>query len=93
MEKSLPVEGCSSHFSCIADDTLNFFVSQLSNEAAIVSKVLSKSDCGNERRATILNGLSAGCRLRCPGMGGEGGGKGEPNCREETVNWTTNLLV
>lgn len=91
MEKSLPVEGCSSHFSCIVADMFNFFVSRLSNKAAIVSKLLSKSDCGNERRATILNGLSGGCRLRCPGMGGEGGGEGKPNCREERVNWTTNL--
>lgn len=61
MEKSLPVEGCSSHFSCIVADMFNFFVSRLSNEAAIVLKVLSKSDCGNERRATIINGLSGGC--------------------------------
>lgn len=57
MEKPLPVEGCSSHFSCIVADMFNFFVSQVSNEAAIVSKVLSKSHCGSKRRATILSGL------------------------------------
>jgi len=71
----------------------NFFVSRLSNEAAIVSKVLSKSDCGSKRRATILNGLSGGCRLRCPDTGEEGRGEGKRNGGEERVNWTTNLLA
>lgn len=83
MEKSLPVEGCSSHFSCIVADTFNFFVSQVSKEAAIVSKVLSKSDCGSKRRATILSGLSGGCRLRWPDMK-KRQGQGEP---EELGNW------
>lgn len=88
MEKSLPVEGFSSHFSCIVADMFNFFVSQVSNEAAIVSKVLSKSDCGGKRRATILNGLSGGCRLRCPGMGERRQGQGEP---EELGNRRTKI--
>lgn len=78
MKKPLPVEGCSSHFSCIVADMFNFFVSQVSNEAAIVSKVLSKSDCGRERRATILNGLSRGCGLRCPDMEERRQGQREP---------------
>lgn len=73
-KKSLPVEGCSSHFSCVVADMFNIFVSQLSNEAAIVSKVLSKSNCGNERRETTLNSLSDGCSVRCPGMRGEKAG-------------------
>lgn len=77
MEKPLPVEGCSSHFLCIVADMFNFFVSQVSNEAAIVFKVLSKSDCGSERHATILNGVSGGCRLRWPDME-KRQGKGEP---------------
>lgn len=76
MEKSLPEKGCSSHFVCLVADMFNFFVSHLSNEAAIVSKLLSKSDCGNERRATFLNGLSGGCRLRCPGTGEKAGVRG-----------------
>lgn len=52
MKKSLPVECSSSYFSCIVADTFNFFVLRLSNEAAIVPKLLSKSNCGNKRCAT-----------------------------------------
>lgn len=90
MEKPLPVGGCSSHFSCIVADMFNFFVSQVSNEAAIVSKVLSKSECGSKRRATILSGFSGGCRWRWPDMGEKRQGQGEP---EELENWRTKIWV
>lgn len=83
MEKSLPVEGSSSHFSCIVADIFNFFVSRLSNETAIVPKLLSKSDCGNKRRATILSGFASGCRVRCQGMGWRRWGMGKPNSIEK----------
>lgn len=85
-EKPLPVERSSSHFSCIVADMFNFFVSQVSNEAAIVSKVLSKFNCGRERRVTILNGLAGGC----PDMGERRQGQGEP---EELENWRTKIWV
>lgn len=69
MKKSFPVECSSSHFSCIVADTFDFFVLQLSNEAAIVPKLLSKSNCGNKRRATVLSGLAGGYREKCQDKG------------------------
>lgn len=73
MKKPLPVEGCSSHFSCIVADMFNFFVSQVSNEAAIVSKVLSKSDCGRETCDNSQWSLSW-LRIEVPRHGGEKAG-------------------